>query len=251
MKLNKHIILLGFLFIFNSVEAQRIEEKILDFHVTPVFSQINSSSDYISPNGINVGLKIGANVNFLLADWVGFTAGLDFTLWSGGNLLYREGGNFLPKSKLSDPQYNQGNMPLPDNTSIRYTLNYIEFPVGLQFNLPPIDDFRIFARIPTITTGFRNRARGTIEAGNLLLESEKIGKDVSFFNFMWGMGLGAEFEYREKEVMAMIFLNSGLSDVTRNKGTQVINSDGGNRVITEDSKAALNQFGIQVAFRIR
>lgn len=234
-----------------SVKGQRIEEKVLDFHITPLFSRLNSSGDHISPQGINVGMKIGTTVNFKFTDWVGFVAGLDFTLWTGGRLLYSKGGNFLPKSNLSDSKYQEGDKPFPDNTSIRYTLNYLDIPFGLQFNLPDINDVVIFARIPTITLGIRNRARGTVEAGNLLLEQEKIGKDVGFFNFWWGMGLGAEFDYKGKDVSAMLFLNSGLGDVTKDNGKQVIEMDNMRKVIKEDSKAALNQFGIQIALKIR
>ncbi|GAA5222378.1 hypothetical protein [Membranihabitans marinus] len=251
MGYKKIVILLGVMWMFGTSQAQNIEEQVLDFHIAPLFSRLNSSSDYISPNGINVGLKLGATVNFKFTEWAGFVAGLDFVLWSGGKLLYSEGGNFLPSSSLSDPQYTEGDMPFPDNTSIRYTINYIELPFGMQFNLPEINDVSIFMRIPTITMGVRNRARGTIEAGSLLLEKEKIGKDVSFFNFLWGMALGADFNYRGHDMSGMIFLNSGLADVTRDKGKQVIEVDNQTKVIKEDSKGALNQFGIQIAVKIQ
>jgi len=234
------------------VYGQLWNEKELDFHIAPTFSRLNSSSEYIDPNGINLGLKLGATVNFKMAEWVGLIGGFDFTMWSGGKLLYREGGNFLPRSDLSNPEYNTGDKPLPANTNIRYTLNYFEIPVGVQFKFPVSYDVDIFARIPVLTLGIRNRARGQIEAGSLLLEKEKIGKDVSFFNFMWGMALGADFVRWNKDVSLMVFLNTGLTDVTRNKGMQVIpRPGGGNEVITEDSKAALNQFGVQLAFKIQ
>lgn len=234
------------------VSAQQFDEKVLDFHIAPLFSRLNSSSDYIDANGINLGLKLGATVNFKMADWMGVVGGFDFTLWSGGQLLYRQGGNFLPNSHLSNPDFNTGDKPLPDNTNIRYTLNYIEVPVGLQFEFPVNPDVGIFARIPVITLGVRNKARGQIEAGSVLLEKEKIGNDVAFFNFMWGMALGVDFKRWNRDMSLMMFLNSGLTDVTRNKGKQVITSEGGSQqVIKEDSKAALNQFGIQVAIKIQ
>lgn len=231
--------------------SQTIEEKVLDFHVAPMLSRLSSSSDYIDANGMNLGLKLGASVNFKLKDWVGIVGGLDFAIWSGGQLLYRKGGNFLPRSSLSDPNLNKGDKPMPDNTSIRYTLNYIEMPVGLQLEIPIPGGNRVYARIPMITLGVRNRARGTIEAGSVMLKKEKIGKDVSIFNFMWGMGLGLDFERWNKDLSAMIFVNSGLADVTRDKGTQVITVDGQEKVIRENSKGALSQYGIQMAVKIR
>src|SRR5690554_7904872 len=79
------------------VYGQLWNEKELDFHIAPTFSRLNSSSEYIDPNGINLGLKLGATVNFKMAEWVGLIGGFDFTMWSGGKLLYREGGNFLPR----------------------------------------------------------------------------------------------------------------------------------------------------------
>lgn len=250
-----HKLILGFLLVIwlgcQPAYGQLWREKELDFHLAPTFSRLNSSSEYIDPNGVNLGIKLGATVNFQMAEWVGLVGGFDFTLWSGGKLLYREGGNFLPRSKLSDPQYNTGDQPLPDNTNIRYTLNYFEIPAGVQFKFPVSYDVEVFARIPVLTLGIRNRARGQIEAGSLLLEKEKIGKDVSFFNFMWGMALGADFQRWNRDVSMMMFLNTGLTDVTRNKGKQVISMPGGgNQVITEDSKAALSQFGVQLAFKI-
>lgn len=250
----KHI--LGWVFLFSllgsTLSGQQFQDKVLDFHIAPTFSRLNSSSDYIEANGINLGLKLGANVNFKMADWVGVIGGFDFTLWSGGQLLYREGGNFLPDSDLSNPDLNSGEEPLPDNTNIRYTINFIEVPAGLQFQFPVSYDVDVIARIPVITLGVRNRARGRIEAGSVLLEKEKIGKDVRFFNIMWGMALGAQFERWNKDVSLMLFLNTGLADVTRDKGKQVIDLDtGGRRTITVDSKEALNQFGIQLAFKIQ
>ena len=250
----KHIFGLVFLIIFlgGIVSGQQVQEKVLDFHLAPTFSRLNSSSDYIEANGINMGMKLGAAVNFKMADWVGIVGGFDFTLWSGGRLLYREGGNFLPRSDLSNPDLNTGDEPMPDNTNIRYTLNYIEVPGGIQFQFPVSYDVEVIARIPVITLGFRNRARGKIEAGSVVLEKEKIGKDVGFFNIMWGMALGAQFERWNRDVSLMLFLNTGLTDVTRNKGKQVIDLDtGGRTTIAEDSKGALNQFGVQMAFKIQ
>lgn len=234
-----------------SISGQQIDDKELDFHIAPTFSRLNSSSDYIDANGINLGIKLGATINFKFADWVGLVSGLDFTLWSGGQLLYRKGGNFLPNSKLSNPDLNKGDKPMPDNTNIRFTINYIEIPAGLQFQFPVAYNVDVFARIPVVTLGVRNRARGNIEAGSILLEKEKVGKDLSLFNFMWGMALGAQFERWNKDLSLMIFLNTGLVDVTRNKGTQVIDVEGGGmKTIKEDSKGALNQFGIQLAVKI-
>lgn len=250
----KHI--LGWIIVLclgsGTLYGQYWNEKELDFHLAPTFSSLNSSSDYIDPNGINLGIKLGATVNFKIMDWMGVVGGFDFTLWSGGKLLYREGGNFLPNSDLSNPDLNKGDEPLPDNTDIRFTLNYFEIPAGLQFQFPIGRDLDVVARIPVLTLGIRNRARGRIEAGSLVFEKEKIGKDVSFFNLMWGMALGAEFERWNKDVSLMLFMNTGLTDVTRDKGKQVINTDGGGKqTIREDSKAALNQFGIQLAFKIQ
>lgn len=235
-----------------SVYGQLWDEKELDFHLTPTFSSLNTSGEYIDASGVNLGIKLGATVNFKMTDWMGLIGGFDFTLWSGGQLHYREGGNFLPDSDLSNPDLNSGNEPLPDNTKIRYTLNYFEIPAGVQFQFPVGYNLDIIARIPVLTLGIRNRARGRIEAGGLLLEKEKIGKDVSFFNLMWGMALGAGFERWNKDVSLMLFMNTGLTDVTRDKGNQVIDIEGGGeRVIKEDSKTALNQFGVQLAFKIQ
>lgn len=245
----------GFIFLLillSGTVSGQINEKELDFHIAPTFSRLNSSSDYIDANGINLGLKLGATVNFKLTDWMGVVGGLDFTLWSGGQLLYRQGGNFLPNSDLSNPALNTGDEPMPNNTNIRYTINYIELPTGLQFQFPVSYNVNVIARIPVLTLGIRNRARGRIEAGSILLENEKIGKDVSFFNLMWGMSLGAEFPRWNQNVIAMLFLNTGLTDVTRNKGTQIIDLEGGGKEkITENSKGALNQFGVQFAIKIQ
>lgn len=247
----KKILIFPLIFIWGTTSwAQTIQEKVLDFHISPMFSRINSSSEFIEANGINVGLKVGTSVNFKMADWVGIVGGIDFSLWTGGNLLYKKGGNFLPKSDLSNPDLNKGDKPLPDNTNIRYTLNYLELPAGLQFEFPIPGGNRVFARIPMLTLGIRNRARGAIEAGSIMVKGERIGKDVSLFNFMWGMGLGMDFERWNKDVSLMIFVNSGLADVTKNKGKQVILIDGKDTVVRENSKAALSQFGVQMAVKI-
>src|SRR5699024_2605988 len=99
----KKILIFPLIFIWGTTSwAQSIQERVLDFHISPMFSRINSSSEFIEANGINVGLKVGTSVNFKMADWVGIVGGIDFSLWTGGNLLYKKGGNFLPKSDLSN-----------------------------------------------------------------------------------------------------------------------------------------------------
>src|SRR5690625_7978700 len=98
-----------------------------------------------------------------------------------------------------------------------------------------------------MTLGIQNRARGAIEAGSIMTKGEKIGKDVSFFTFMCGMGLGVDFERWNKDVRLMVFVNSGLADVTNNKGRQVIVVDGEDRVVRENAKAALSQDRVQMA----
>src|SRR5690625_7983282 len=109
----KKIVAFPLIILFSTVGwGQTIQERVLDFHLSPMFSRINSCSDLIEANGINVGLKVGTSVNFKMPDCIGVVGGMDFALWPGGNLLFQIGGKFLPKRDLSTPASNKAYKPL-------------------------------------------------------------------------------------------------------------------------------------------
>lgn len=220
----------------------------IGFQTSPVLSWVSNDNNLILKNGGNLGLKLGTTADIYFKDNYSFTLGINLAFHEGGEFQYEIGGNFLPNSDLSDPARLQtGDKPLADGTKIRYSLQYVEFPVGLKIRSKEIGYIRYFVEAPVFTFSFLTRGRADIESAEFKFERENVYKDLTVINIFWGLGAGIEYAISENNALiGGIYFQNGLLDFTKDKGhTAIPNPDTDPNappfvLVEEDSRAIVN-----------
>src|SRR3989337_4339666 len=117
----------------NSMIYSQDKSMRIGFQVSPVISWGGNNDNQIVQTEGNFGLKLGTTADIYFRENYSFTMGINLAFHQGGEFRYDVGGNYLPKSDLSDPARLQtGDKPLPDGTKIKYNIQYVEFPIGLK-----------------------------------------------------------------------------------------------------------------------
>ncbi len=237
--------------LFTIALAAQEGESRFGFEVSPSINWMRSDDNLINSNGPRLGVRIGGIGEFPLTDWIVIQGGFGFSFARGGTLLHKVGGNLVPTSDLSDPSFNQGQKPLPDDTDITYSLSQLEVPFGLQFIFPlSQSDYDLFFSFPTLNLAIISRTRGKINATGIDLKGEDLGADVRTFNLSWGIGGGIRtLTSNDNLFTAGLYYESGLADLTSNDGSQVMqNPDGSFAIDREDSRGTLS--GLILKFAI-
>ena len=244
--MKKIMSVLGFM-TFSMVLYPQANETYFGIQVSPSFGWMTSTNNKINANGLKIGLKIGGIGEQYLTDWMVIYGGAGFSFSQGGALLHEFGGNLLPKSDLSDDQYNTGDKPLPDDVQITYSLQMLEIPMGLRYEFGlPNRQFGMYLSFPEFYLGLISKSSGKIDATGIRLTKEDIGNDVKPFNFGWGVGLGIQMpNVKGHQSTFGLHLQKGLSDVTRNEGRTVLNNGQSEK---EDSKGTLNALILKFAY---
>jgi hypothetical protein len=211
------------------------------FQASPMLTWMDSDDRFINSNGQNLGLRIGAKLDYFFAPKYAITSGLNLGFNQGGRLLHDYGGDLLRRSPLL-PGYHD----LPNGTNIRYNINYIDIPIGLHMLTNEIfRDTRFFFQVPAFNIGLLYGAKGTIAGPGIEpLERETIGKDVIPITLSWGLGGGLEYNVRgstsgDTNLFFGLFYNQGFTDITK-AGTKLAPDGAGNVVSQpEDSKAVM------------
>ncbi len=222
----------------------------IGFQTSPVISWVSNDDNLIVKNGGSFGLKLGTTADIYFKDNYSFTTGINLAFHEGGEFQYEIGGNYLPKSDLSDPLLQAGDKPLPDGTRIRYSLQYVEIPLGLKIRSKEIGYVRYFVEAPVFNFAFLTRGRGTIQTDNMEYPQENIYKDLSVVNIFWGFGAGIEYSISENNALiGGIYYQNGLLDFTRDNGhTAIDNPDINPPYILqkEDSRAIVNNLVLKL-----
>lgn len=227
----------------------------LGFQTSPGFSWIHSNDKLIVRNGGNFGIKLGTTADISFKDNYSFTLGFNLGFHQGGEFLYEIGGNYLPKSTLSIPELQTGDKPLPDGVKIRYSLQYLEFPLGLKIRSSEIGYTRYFIEAPIFTFAFLTRGRGDIETTDNVYPQENIYKDLTVANIFWGLGAGMEYSISQNNaIVGGIYFHNGIFDFTRDNGKRAIdnpnqdpnNPDDDYLLQDENSRATVSNFTIRL-----
>lgn len=212
-------------FLFGSVLAGHAQDGLLRIGVTasPVMSWLRTNDDLIVPSGGSLGLRLGIIGEVAFRDPFYISWGVNFSFHEGGEIHYEIGGNYLPNSSLSDEMLQTGDKPLPDGTTIRYSLQYLDFPVGFRYRSGPHGNLRYFFEAPRLTFSLLTRARGVIETDDAVYEGENIFKDMSRVNMLLGLGGGIEYEVSQTNSLILgLFYEHGLLDITQDNGYRAI-----------------------------
>lgn len=235
--MKKIVAIAAFLSLSLSMMAQ--DDIRFGFQLSPSFSWMNTNTSKINPSGTNLGLKLGMTGEYYFRENYAFTSGIGFYFNNGGTLLHDFGGAYWPNSDLPSSLDS-----LPNNVKLKYSIQYLEIPVGLKLRTREFGYLRYFME-PAITIGLKTQARGTIE-GTGVKSDEKynIRKEVNLLNLAWGIGAGVEYGISENtSLVAGLGFQVGFTDVTDDKG-QVFDPERGTQ--RERSKGTNNSITIRL-----
>lgn len=193
--------------------------------LSPQLNWLKTNDKLINQNGLQSSLLFGLTGEIGIHDHFAIGLGLNYTFNKGGRLLYEKGGNYLPKSDLSNPKLNTGDKPLPDATEIRYSFKSLDIPVSLKMRTNDSGLFRYYLEWPLFRWGFVTQARADLKGvGIRTAEDENVNKDIYRYQIDWGAGAGIEFDMNNYNTLIMgIQYTKSLNDVTRNNGHRALN----------------------------
>lgn len=241
-------ILLGYIV---SAQAQGFKFSV---HVDPIISFLDSDYNQVEGAGIAGALALGVEVERYFAEGENYaiTFGLDFSLGKGGTLLYKYGGVLLGNTDLDKNSYidndTKANKPLSGEnlhlssfTRIKYSVNYVEIPVGLKLRTNELGSsyMRAFFQIPLIKVMIPVIAQGRVftpnteadgyvedDLGYIVPEDIKSSPEKNIYSEIFpiqiGIGAGAGVEYSPNSegglrLFAGIYYDYGVLDVVGRK----------------------------------
>lgn len=241
--LRKITLLTAFLAFVVSAQAQK--EFKFGVYVEPSVSFFASNDKDVEPDGSNLGFTIGllGEYYFGNSDNYALIMGGNFSLGRGGTLLYEDGGRLFPDSELDAESYvststgnvgtNGEGLLLTPGTKVKYSLNYLEIPVGLKLRTNELGEsyMRAFFQLPVLTIGIPVSARASIESPNATgfvsstgeevyytpekVKGENVYKDIFPLQIQLGAGAGVEYAPNEDGgllLTAGLFYNYGFLD---------------------------------------
>ena len=156
------------------------------FQLSPTFGWMNTNENYINrSDGPNLGLKLAVLGERYFRENYAVTFGIGFAFNMGGTLLYEYPGKYWTRSDLGT-----GLDTLSGKPKLKYSVNYLEIPLGLKMRTREFGYFRFFGE-PMVVLGFKNQSTGRIKS---VTDAEDINikKEVNGLNLSWGLGGGAE-----------------------------------------------------------
>lgn len=235
--MKKIVAIAAFLSLSLSIMAQ--DDLRFGFQLSPSFSWMNTNTSKINPSGTNLGLKLGMTGEYYFRENYAFTSGIGFYFNNGGTLLHDFGGSYWPNSDLPSSLDT-----LPNNVKLKYSIQYLEIPVGLKLRTREFGYLRYFME-PAITIGLKTQARGTLE-GTGVTSDEKynIRREVNALNLAWGITAGVEYSISDNtSLIGGLGFQVGFTDATDDKG-QVFDPERG--TVRERSKGTNNSITIRL-----
>jgi len=208
---------------------------------SPSFSWMGTDDNTINSNGTSLGLRLGMVGEYYFAENYAFTGGLNFAFNQGGTLRHDTGGNFWTKSELSNPDFNNSETALPDGVNLKYSIQFVEIPIGLKMRTQEFGYLRYYAELPIFTIGIKTQAVGDITGTDVMTEKENIKSDVNPLNISWGLGGGIEYTINSStSLVGGVYYSQGFLDLTTDQGA--IKNNGS----AEDSKGTSRNITIRI-----
>ncbi len=227
-----------FVLLFAGITQAYSQDVRLGFQASPVFSWMTTNDNTIIGTGSNTGLKLGLIAENFFQENYAVTSGFGLVFNQGGTIKHQTGGNFFPKSDLSNP----ADSVLMGDIDISYNLQMLEIPLGIKLRTNEIGYLRYYGEIPFLLH-VKTQARGAWKDTN----RENITPDTGIVNVSWGLGGGVEYSISgETAAIAGVYFHNGLLDMTTNRNTQLLDD---NNMLTdqqEDSKAIINAITIRL-----
>lgn len=205
------------------------------FQLSPTLSWLTTNNARINGNGSNLGLQLGMIGEYYFRENYSIATGLGFHFNAGGKLFYEQSIDTVSIWTEADIP---GDNIYTGGTDFKYSLQYVEIPLGLKLRTREFGYLRYYVE-PRVAMSFRTQAKGNIikDAEVDPEETYDIKSGVGLINLSWGMGAGVEYTVSTNTALiGGISFQSGFTDVTRDKNTQLIV---GERRTEDNSKAQL------------
>lgn len=198
------------IFSLYQVQAQNDNPQNLRFgiFVNPLMSYFRTDVSRIEPDGSRIGVNFGLMMDKFFAEHYAFTTGISIHSM-GGVLNYREGkDNF----SSSNGEINS----LPNNTSVKYKLQYLHIPFALKMRTTEIGYFTYFAEVgldPMLNI------KSSADISSFSQKNLGVGDEIHLFYMAYHIGAGVEYRILgNTRLMTGISYMNGFSDVTSNNG---------------------------------
>ena len=210
------------------------------FQFSPTITWMNTSDNRINGNGVAFGgPKLGMVGEMYFQENYSITSGIGFAFNQGGVLRHDFGGDLWANSELSNSDLHD----LPNGANLRYSVQYVEIPLGLKMRTQEFGYIRYFAEVPIFTLGIRTQAKGSVSGTTIDTEKEDIREDVRLFALSWGLGGGIEYSIGPNtSLVGGIYYHNYFTDITKDDGQKIIDGE----MVPERSKAILQG----ITFRI-
>ena len=170
----------------------------------PQITWMNSDSKKVEKDGIDFGFGGGLVMDHYFAENYAFSTGISI-LSTGGNLKFLDSLEFQFAGTLDT---------LTPGSTVKYNLQYITLPLGLKLKSNEIGYYRFFAHMG-LNSHLNVKATGDMEDD---IKGEDIRDEVQFFMLSYFFGGGLEYSLGgNTALMAGIYFNSGILDITANK----------------------------------
>jgi Outer membrane protein beta-barrel domain len=216
--------------------------------LSPSWSSMSTDNNHLSGSGSNLGLKLGLIVENRFSQAYSVSTGINLHFNSGGALfadqrtanIWKDSyDNFDTKPSAADT--------FSSEAKFRYSLGFVEIPVGLKLRTSESGDHLRYFVEPLIAFGFRNSASGTITNTAKFDQSGiKISKEVGDFNMSWGLGAGGEYIISNNTALVVgLYYQSGFIDMLSEDNGVLLDATNNKKSIST-IRSTINSFTLRL-----
>ena len=242
-------IILSMTFVVGLVSLSVAQDLHFGIQASPSWSWMGTDNTKITGSGSALGLKLGLVVENRFSEAYSVSSGIGFHFNSGGSLRFGLPGQLWKNSWSEFDISPKVTDTFAVDTKLRYSLTFVEIPIGLKMRTPEQGNhIRYFAE-PLISFGFRSKASGSISSAGTVAAQEKINikGDVNGLNMSWGAGVGGEYIIQNNTAIVFgLYFQSGFTDMTGNSGGTLFDKSSGTTVVKDDkSKGTVKSLTIR------
>ena len=242
-------IILSLTLVVGLITLSQAQDLHFGLQVSPSWSWMGTDNTKITGSGSALGLKLGLVAENRFSEAYSVSTGIGFHFNSGGSLRFGLPGQLWKNSwgEFETPPKSSDTFAL--DTKLRYSLTFVEIPLGLKMRTPEQGNhIRYFAE-PLICFGFRTKASGAVSSANPVPAQEQINikGDVNSLNMSWGAGVGGEYIIQNNTAIVVgLYFQSGFTDMTGNSGGTLFDKSSGTLVAKpEKSKGTVKSLTIR------
>jgi hypothetical protein len=217
--------------------AQDINKFRFGVHLSPGLSWMPASHRDIEGSGVQMNFGVGMMGEYNLTDNYAVIFGLNYVFNNGGGIKYNKAGQYLEqRTSFSDglnSYLTAQNNILPAGTTINYSQDVLQLPIGLKMRTNEIGStfIRGFAQLPVLTLEVPTSNKIDLNNGSQSFNGEAAYGEVLPIAVKIGGAIGAEYYPNDTKlaIIAGLHFNAGLIDITKNYGT-----NGGYRSVVSD-----------------